>query len=55
MANTKKRTTMAKIARENALREKRLRKQERKDARKQAAAEPAGRPDDAQAEGPTTS
>jgi hypothetical protein len=39
-SNTKKRTTMAKIARENALREKRLRKQARKDARKQAAAEP---------------
>ena len=39
MANSKQRTTMAKINRENAVRERRLRKQARKDARKQAAAE----------------
>ena len=42
-SSSKKRTTMAKINRENAVRERRLRKQARKDARKQAAAEPAGR------------
>lgn len=40
-SNTKKRTTMAKMARENALRERRLRKQARKDARKQEAEKPA--------------
>jgi hypothetical protein len=32
---------MAKIARENAVRERRFRKQARKDARKQAAEQPA--------------
>jgi hypothetical protein len=37
-SNHKKKTTMAKLARENALRERRLRKQARKDARKQEAA-----------------
>jgi hypothetical protein len=37
-SNAKKKTTMAKLNRENAVREKRLRKQARKDARKQAAA-----------------
>ena len=42
-SNGKKKTTMAKIARENAVRERRLRKQARKDARKQAAAsQPSG-------------
>ena len=40
-SSSKKKTTMAKITRENAVRERRLRKQARKDARKQAAAEPA--------------
>jgi hypothetical protein len=40
-SNAKKKTTMAKLARENALRERRLRKQARKDARKQAAQQPA--------------
>jgi len=40
-SNAKKKTTMAKINRENAVRERRLRKQARKDARKAAAAEPA--------------
>ena len=38
-SSSKKRTTMAKIARENKLRERRLDKQARKDARKQAAAD----------------
>jgi hypothetical protein len=38
-SNAKKKTTMAKLNRENAVRERRLRKQARKDARKQAAAE----------------
>ena len=37
-SSSKNRTTMAKINRENAVRERRLRKQARKDARKQAAA-----------------
>jgi hypothetical protein len=39
-SNKKKRTTMAKLNRENALRERRLDKQARKDARKQAATRP---------------
>jgi hypothetical protein len=39
-SNAKKRTTMAKMQRENNVRERRLRKQARKDARKRAAAEP---------------
>jgi len=39
-SNSKKKTTMAKITRENAVRERRLRKQAKKDARKQAGAEP---------------
>jgi hypothetical protein len=38
-SSTKRQTTMAKIARERALQEKRERKQEKKDARKQAAAD----------------
>jgi hypothetical protein len=46
-SNAKKKTTMAKMARENAVRERRLRKQARKDARKQAAKEPANSPGDA--------
>jgi len=37
-SKSKKKTTMAKLNRETAVREKRLRKQARKDARKQAAA-----------------
>jgi hypothetical protein len=40
-SSSKKRTTMAKIARENAVRERRARKQARKDARKRAAESPA--------------
>jgi len=43
-SNAKKKTTMAKINRENAVRERRLRKQARKSARKQAAAEAATPP-----------
>ena len=43
-SSSKKRTTMAKLNRENAVRERRLRKQARKDARKQAAAEAATAP-----------
>ena len=38
-SNAKKKTTMAKLTRENAVRERRLRKQAKKDARKRAAAE----------------
>jgi hypothetical protein len=38
-SSSKKRTTMAKMNRENALRERRVLKQARKDARKLAAAE----------------
>jgi lysozyme family protein len=44
-SSSKKKTTFAKINRENAVRERRLRKQARKDARKQAAAAPAEQPD----------
>jgi hypothetical protein len=40
-SNGKKKTTMAKIARENAVRERRRRKEERKAARKLAANDPA--------------
>jgi hypothetical protein len=36
-SSSKKKATMAKIARENALRERRLRKQARKEARKRAS------------------
>jgi len=43
-SSSKKKTTMAKINRENAVRERRLRKQARKDARKQAAADVANAP-----------
>jgi hypothetical protein len=43
-SSAKKKTTMAKINRENAVRERRLRKQARKNARKQAAAEAATPP-----------
>jgi lysozyme family protein len=39
-SNAKKKTTFAKLNRENALRERRLRKEARRDARKQAAAAP---------------
>jgi hypothetical protein len=45
-SSSKKKTTMAKLNRENAVRERRLRKQAKKDARKQAAAAPPARPSD---------
>ena len=45
--NAKKKTTMAKLTRENAVRERRLRKQAKKDARKRAAADPSTEPADA--------
>jgi hypothetical protein len=45
----KKKTTMAKLNRENRLRERRQDKQARKDARKQAAADDAMRPAEAPA------
>ena len=41
MAPSKRQTTMAKLQREQAVREKRARKQERKDEKKQAAADQA--------------
>jgi len=40
-SNAKKKTTMAKLNRETALRERRMLKQAKKDARKQAAAREA--------------
>jgi hypothetical protein len=43
-SNSKKKTTMAKMNRENAVRERRLRKQAKKDARKHAAADHPGGP-----------
>lgn len=47
MASTgKKKTTMAKLARESKLRERRLEKQARKLARKDASAQAPGQPDD---------
>ena len=39
-SNAKKKTTFAKMNRENAVREKRLRKQAKKEAKKQAVAAP---------------
>jgi hypothetical protein len=48
-SSSKKRTTMAKLNRENAVRERRLRKQAKKDARKQAPAAPPSAPGDAPA------
>jgi hypothetical protein len=42
MASSKKQTTMAKMARERAVREKRLLKQAKKEARKLASADPDG-------------
>ncbi len=49
-SSSKKKTTMAKINRENAVRERRLRKQAKKDARKQAAAVDAAGPSEPVAE-----
>ena len=53
-SNAKKKTTMAKLARENAVRERRLRKQARKDARKLEASEPASRTENGGADGGVT-
>jgi hypothetical protein len=50
-SNAKKKTTMGKLNRENAVRERRLRKQARKDARKQAAGKPPAAPTDPPAAG----
>ena len=48
MASTgKKKTTMAKLARESRLRERRVEKEARKQARKQAAAHPPSQPTEA--------
>jgi hypothetical protein len=49
-SNAKKKTTFAKMNRENAVRERRLRKQAKKEARKAAAAEPV-QPVDVEVEG----
>jgi hypothetical protein len=46
-SSSKKRTTMAKLNRENAVRERRLRKQAKKDVRKEAAARGPSAPVDA--------
>jgi hypothetical protein len=51
-SSSKKQTTMAKMARERAVRERRLLKQEKKEARKQAAAGQEVEPGDAQADAP---
>ena len=45
MASSKRQTTMAKMMREQAVRERRARKQEKKDERKQAALEQATDPE----------
>lgn len=45
-SSSKKKTTMAKIMREQAVRERRLRKQAKKDARKLEAANPTVEPVD---------
>ena len=45
-SSAKKKTTMKKLNRENAVRERRLRKQAKKNARKQAATDDAGGPID---------
>lgn len=45
-SSSKRQTTMAKFSREQALRERRARKQEKKDDRKQAALAPDSQPAD---------
>jgi hypothetical protein len=45
-SSSKKKTTMAKLNRESAVRERRLQKQAKKDARKQAAAGASNGPPD---------
>jgi hypothetical protein len=52
-SSSKKKTTMKKLNRENAVRERQLRKQARKDARKQAAAADPAAPADPAALGET--
>jgi hypothetical protein len=54
-SSSKKRTTMAKMNRENALRERRIMKQAKKDARKLAAAEERSGEAQAPPEPPTDS
>ena len=49
-SSSKKKTTFAKMNRENAVRERRLRKQAKKDARKLAAAAPPEEQGELQAE-----
>ena len=46
-SNGKKKTTMAKLNRENRVRERRVEKQAKKDARKRAAVDHPGGPGDA--------
>jgi hypothetical protein len=48
-SSSKKRTTMAKLNREQAVRDRRLRKEARRAARKLAAADPPSAPSDAPA------
>jgi hypothetical protein len=45
-SNAKKKTTMAKLMRENAVRERRVRKQAKKDARREVAARQRTGPND---------
>jgi hypothetical protein len=48
MASNGKKTTMAKLTRENRVRERRREKQAKKDARRRAAAQPTEQPHDAE-------
>ena len=52
-SSSKHKTTMAKLNRERAVRERRLDKQAKKDARKRAAAAPPAEPGDVPATEPT--
>jgi hypothetical protein len=51
-SSSKRKTTMAKLNRERAVKERRVRKQERKDERKRAAAAPPVMPSDTSAADP---
>jgi hypothetical protein len=53
-SSSKQKTTMAKLNRERAVRERRLQKQAKKEARKQAAAAPPAASGDAQAAEPSS-
>jgi hypothetical protein len=53
-SSSKPKTTMAKLNRERALRERRLRKQAKKDARRQAAAAPPVAKGDTRGAGPSS-